>query len=233
MPYSLGFVFVLALVASTLSVSAQDEGATSKPSEEDAPPSSESASEEPSLQLKLDDAGVGVVPPPPRRPDGYTLGEMEVRLKRAKIGLGVSVGVAGAGVAILMVASLVALGQWGKDEPFDRAETAILTGGVLLSAGVVGIATAGGILAHRKRKLRRLREDHYHRTREAVEVDTSDDAFLVIVTRKYEGGQLMGASVFIRHTDSGRDASPYVDAVEIDTLEHVIREHKAKLLSGE
>jgi hypothetical protein len=44
------------------------------------------ASEEPALQLELDDAGVGVVPPPPRTLDGYTLEEMELRVKRARIG---------------------------------------------------------------------------------------------------------------------------------------------------
>jgi hypothetical protein len=58
-----------------LSVSAQ-------PAEEDSPSSwqvdegtslEQPAPEEPALQLELDDAGVGVVPPPPRTLDGYTL----------------------------------------------------------------------------------------------------------------------------------------------------------------
>jgi hypothetical protein len=34
---------------------------------------------------------------------------------------------------------------------------------------------------------------------EAVETDTSDDAFLIIVTKKYEGGELTGATVLIKH----------------------------------
>jgi len=68
---------------------------------------------------------------------------------------------------------------------------------------------------------------------EAVETDTSDDAFLIIVTKKYEGGELTGATVLIKHKESGQYAIPYVDAVEIDTLDQVIREHKAKLLRAQ
>jgi hypothetical protein len=59
-----------------------------EPSPEESAPPSEPALEEPALQLQLDDSGV--VPPPQRTPDGYTLEEMELRAKRAKIGLGVS-----------------------------------------------------------------------------------------------------------------------------------------------
>ena len=97
-----GFGYALALVASPLSVSAQvgEEGmeptVEEQVPEEPAPPS-EPSPEEPSLQLKLDDAGVGVVPPPPRTFNGYTLEEMRLRAKRAKIGLGVSGGVLLAG----------------------------------------------------------------------------------------------------------------------------------------
>jgi hypothetical protein len=100
--------FVLAMVlaglmALPLSVSAQagEEGATPEPSAEEAALSPEPAPEEPAtpvepapeepaLQLKLDDAGVEVAPTPLRTPDGYTLEEMDVRVRRAKIGLGSS-----------------------------------------------------------------------------------------------------------------------------------------------
>ena len=69
-------VMVLAgLMALPQSVSAQagEEGTTVQPSAEEPAPSSEPASKEPALQLKLDAAGVDVTPSPPRTVDGYTL----------------------------------------------------------------------------------------------------------------------------------------------------------------
>jgi hypothetical protein len=60
---------VLALALSTpLSVSAED-------------------TEESALRLELDAAGVEIAPSPARTPDGYTLEEMEPRVKRARRGL--------------------------------------------------------------------------------------------------------------------------------------------------
>jgi hypothetical protein len=70
-----GFVCVLGLVASPVSVGAQAE-------------------EEPALQLQLDDAGVEVTPYfpgtatySPGTVDGYTLEEMDRRVQRARAGL--------------------------------------------------------------------------------------------------------------------------------------------------
>ena len=89
MRYVVGFMVVLAL---PLGVSAQDaeEGdswlerwhpeAVEDPDER----SPEQAPEEPALQLKLDDAGVGVTPPPARTPDGYTLEQMDRLWEEAK-----------------------------------------------------------------------------------------------------------------------------------------------------
>jgi hypothetical protein len=104
MRYLVGFVFVSALVALPLSASAQDAAvsATPEPSAEEPAPPSEPAPEEPALQLKLDSAGVDVTPSPPRTADGYTLRrrEMRLRVKRAKIGLGVSAVVMVVGTAL-------------------------------------------------------------------------------------------------------------------------------------
>ena len=84
------------LVALPLSASAQagEEGTSAEPSAEEPTPSSEPAPtsepapQEPALQLELDDAGVGVAPGYPPRFD-----ELELRVKRAKIGFGASAGV--------------------------------------------------------------------------------------------------------------------------------------------
>jgi hypothetical protein len=93
MRYLGGFVFVVALVASPVSVSAQavEEGTTPELSVvQESSPSAEPAPEEPLLEIELDPAGVGVVPSQLRTVDGYTLEEMDVRVRRAKIGLGTS-----------------------------------------------------------------------------------------------------------------------------------------------
>jgi hypothetical protein len=93
MRYLFGFLCVCAMVwTSPENASAQDaeEAATPEPSLQEPAPSSEPATEEPALQLKLDAAGVDIAPSPPRTADGYTLEEMDVRVRRAKIGIGSS-----------------------------------------------------------------------------------------------------------------------------------------------
>jgi hypothetical protein len=92
-------------VSLPLSASAQaGEAATASEEnlQEPAPPS-EPAPEEPALQLKLDDAGVDVVPSPPRTVDGYTLEEIELRIRRARIGLLSTTGVLVVGAALSLV----------------------------------------------------------------------------------------------------------------------------------
>ena len=90
-------VLVLAGLVVPLSASAQDaaesatpEASAEEPVTEKPTPSAEPAPEEPALQLKLDAAGVGVTPSPSRTEDGYTLEEMDLRVRRAGIGLGFS-----------------------------------------------------------------------------------------------------------------------------------------------
>jgi hypothetical protein len=100
----------------------------------------------------------------------YALEELELRVKRAKIGLGVSGGVVLAG----FVTGAIYL---AKAEPFDfcifdcpppppewvdRVGWASIA---LLSAGFVGLITASGISGHRKRELRRLQGVHYETPR--------------------------------------------------------------------
>ena len=157
MRYLVGCVCVLALLASPLSASAQAAPEDSLSSwQVEAKP----APEEPALQLKLDDTGVGVVPSLWRTPDGYTLEEMELRVKRAKIGLGVSGGVLGAGM-VLLVAGLSGCTEIVGGTCADWADPAIFAGAGIALAGGIAIYAALGIWAHRKRKLRRLQQAHY------------------------------------------------------------------------
>jgi hypothetical protein len=180
-----------ALLASPLSVSAQDgeEGAGAKstrpglafipehlkqrlPQHRHKPvPSAEPAPEEPALQLKLDEAGIQVMESPPPTVDRYpqqiqvTDERMNPGVKRARIGFLVSTVVLGAGVVLLMVAAGGALStgivQPIEDTSGDWVDPVLIAAGGVMGAGVVGMVTAGGILRHRKRELRRLQEAHY------------------------------------------------------------------------
>ncbi len=153
MRYLVGLIFAVALVAAPLSVSAQD---------------GEPAPEEPALQLHLDDVGLEVAPMPPRTVDGYALEEMEVRVRRAKIGLGVS-------VFSLVVGSILAAGvglpnitcTYPGDCPNPSWGMPVFVTGVTLAAGgVLGVIATGALLGVRKRKLRFLQEGHHRRQRE-------------------------------------------------------------------
>jgi hypothetical protein len=151
-----------------LGVSAQagEEGTPSESNLREPAPSAEPAPEEPALQLKLDDAGVEVARTPPRTPDGYTLEEMNVRVKRAKIGLGISAGVYAVGGGLFMgyfygcVVPL--LGDPTNESATDSRCNALLGTGVTLGAvSLAGIITSGVLLARRKRARRELKQAHY------------------------------------------------------------------------
>jgi len=137
MRYSVGFACMLAaLAALPLSASAQDNEAGT---------TSQSA-----LQLvALDSTGVVFTLIPSPTADGYTLEEMELRVKRAKIGLGVSVvGMVGFGVLFLYGAA--------------ADDTAAVAIGFILSLGGLGGTIASGILLRRRKRDRdRLLEAHY------------------------------------------------------------------------
>lgn len=252
------------MVASPLSVSAQDEGVEStveEPASEQPTPSTEAAREGPAapseptpedlwLELKLDDYSVNLAPATveememDRRAKQARVGykELEDRVGRAKIGVGVSVSLTALGAVL---AGVGALGELciapPPDEPCAESFPGLIaTGTVMGVGGLAGTIASGVLLRQHKRALSELqgipprtRLGYASDTRETVKVDTSDDAFTVIVTRKYDVDVLTGASVFIRHKESGEHVSTYIDAAEIDLLEQVIRQHKARLLSGE
>jgi len=91
---------------------AGEEGTIAEQNVEEPASSSEPASEAPALQLKLDAAGLDVAASGPRTADGYTLEEMDVRVRRARIGLGVSLIAMSGGLAMVGIAgSLSPLGS--------------------------------------------------------------------------------------------------------------------------
>ncbi len=156
-----GFLCVCALVGiSPQSASAQggEEGTTSEPNLQ------EPALEEPALQLTLDAAGVEVALTPPRTADGYTLEEMNLRVRRAGFGLG------GSGVAFVIGGVLVASGisgecGWGGDVPREKCDRLAYAGAALAGGGAAGMIATGILLGVRKRDRRRLQEADYGRPR--------------------------------------------------------------------
>jgi len=143
------------------SAQAAEEGTTSEPSAEHGQPapSSEPAPEEPALKLELDAAGVDVTPSPPRTADGYTLEEMERRVRRAKIGLWSTAGAAVVG-GVMIGASVPCMS--GKTFE-DACWGPFLSGVVIGFSGAVGMIVTGAMLGKRKRKLREFEETGYGR----------------------------------------------------------------------
>jgi hypothetical protein len=167
--------FVLAMVLAGLvgfprGASAQDpeESAAPEPLAEEPAPAAEPAPEEPALQLKLDSAGIDVAPSPPRTVGGYSLEEAELRVRRAKIGLGVSIGVLLAGA--VMTGTGIARWDLCLFTPPEECDSGLglAWAGVAFMVGgffaVIGTAVA---LRRRNRDLATLREAHYGRPRRA------------------------------------------------------------------
>jgi len=129
---------ILAMVLAGLgtlpqSANAQAGGAATaaEPNLQEPAPSSEPASEGPALQLELTPAGVDVAPGPPRTFDGYTLEETDVRVRRAKIGLGSSAAALFAGGMFLGLVAVVTAGSISASEmsaPPNQSDAARLCG---------------------------------------------------------------------------------------------------------
>jgi len=160
MRYLVGFLGVCALAALPQSASAQrgEEGTTSEPNLQEPVP------EEPALQLELDSAGVDVTPSPPRTPDGYTLEEMDVRVRRAGIGVGVSglalvAGVA-MGLAVLGASMCPFVIPADTTCPPSWVDPVGYAGLVLGAGGLAGIIASGILLRKRKRDRDSLRYAH-------------------------------------------------------------------------
>ena len=153
---------VLAMVLAGLaalppSASAQDteEGATPEQHLQESASSSEPAPEEPALQLKLDDAGVEVTPSPSRTEDGYTLEEMDLRVRRAGIGLGFS------GAVLVSGGVMLGIGAADADTLTGDYLGLLVGGGILTIGGLVATIITGRMLAERKRDRASLRYAHY------------------------------------------------------------------------
>jgi hypothetical protein len=171
MRYLVGFMFVLALVAAPLSVSAQDaeEGTTSEPNLQERAPPSEPVPEEPALQLKLDDAGVQVTSPPAR------VAWAEHAVERHRRGLIISSVLLGVGVgAVAGSLAWAPHAECGDDDPatldicIPAGPIVVgMFGAIMATGGLIGAAVKGARLAKSKSELRELKEAQYGTPRRA------------------------------------------------------------------
>ena len=94
----------------------------------------------------------------------YALEELELRVKRAKIGVYVSAGVLVAGILMGGIA-YGSMGDWGETSP-DWTDPVAWTGVTLMMGGFFGLIATGAVLHVRKRALlRELQVAHYGRPR--------------------------------------------------------------------
>lgn len=150
------FVCALTMVISPLSVSAQDaeEATAAEPNAAEPATSSDAAPEEPLLQLKLDEAGVEVIPSPPRA--GY----LKTDLRQARGWLGGStilfaggVAMTGAGFANIQFAPQLCFSEPCPETPAWAIPVATV-GLALVAGGLAGMVVAGKRLARSKKQLR-------------------------------------------------------------------------------
>ena len=155
-------VVLVGLVAPPLSASAQtgEEGTISEPNLQELAPSFEPAPEEPALQLKLDEAGVGVVPSPTRTPDGYTIEELELRKRRAAFGLIAPAALIVAGVPPLVLGTSGDRCTQGLEFDSDHCRRLRTAGLVLTISGTVGMIVALPLAGGRARALRWAERDY-------------------------------------------------------------------------
>ena len=138
---------VLAVLPQVANAQADEEGASAGPTAQE--PALEPAPEEPALQLRLDDAGLGVTPSPPRTPDGYTLEEAEHRARNAKVGIGMS--------SIPLLLGVIALGTSTGTWFESSGRSLQIAGGVLTGFGVAGLVGFGVMLSKRNSDLESLK----------------------------------------------------------------------------
>jgi len=136
--------------------SAENAATTPEPNLQEPAPSSEPASEGPVLEIELDPAGVGVVPSQLRTVDGYTLEEMELRVKRAKMGLFAPAALIVAGVPLWVRGKT---GDCASYDPFgqvfpERCTRLRTSGTALTVSGAVGMIVGSILVGVRKGDLR-------------------------------------------------------------------------------
>ena len=113
----------------------------------------------PSGQTREEAPTSDIAPGQPQTVDGYTLEEMDLRIRRARIGLLSMMGVS------LLGGVLIGIGVSDFDLNTGEGSALLASGAFVASGGLIGMMTTGGMLAHRKRKRRGVQEADYRTPR--------------------------------------------------------------------
>ena len=112
--------------------------------------------------------------------DGYTMSEVDLRIRRARIGLFASTGAFAAGLALVVGGVTQCENETGTDNiTCNRAGTGLLGAGYpLFIGGVVGMITTGAILGVRNRKKRELERRIRNLTQRRLRWDVISSRFV-------------------------------------------------------
>ena len=129
-------------------------------------------------------------PPPPGDP--AKLERMELRVKRARIGLLSTTGVFAVGVGLTIAAAIRMPAAQADGSP----DPVLLAGLSFLGAGSLGMITPGGITSHRAKELRRIKPLDPRVRRPRIGILSSTGVFLI-------GGMLTGIAGASANTVTG------------------------------
>ena len=112
--------------------------------------------------------------------DGYTMSEVDQRIRRARIGLFASTGAFVAGLALVVGGVTQCETESGTDSiSCNRAGTGLLGAGYpLFLGGVVGMITTGAMLGVRNRKKRELERRIRNLTQRRLRWDVTSSRFV-------------------------------------------------------
>ncbi|MGB8221194.1 MAG: hypothetical protein WCF10_01345, partial [Polyangiales bacterium] len=116
---------------------------------------------EPALQLEVDSAGLQVTPTAPLAPEELRLQEMALRVRRAKLGVGVSVIPTVVGALIATVSAVSSISSIGSTNNTSSSDAALYAGSAIVAVGGASMIATGILLGVRKHQLREFKETQH------------------------------------------------------------------------
>ena len=115
---------------------------------------------EPALQLGVDSAGLQVTPTAPLSVEEFELQEIDDRVQRAKIGVGVSAIPIGVGAIMASASAFASINSFdlGSTQDTSSQDTALYAGSAIAGVGGVSMIATGILLGVRKHQRRRFQE---------------------------------------------------------------------------
>jgi hypothetical protein len=126
----------------------------------------ESSSDQPALELKLDESGVAAAPAQPRlTEDGFSAAEATRRVRASGAGLGVSLVALVGGAAMMGVAGANSICFPVECEVPSSTGPLLAVGSVLFAGGLAGLIGSSIALSRRNSDRRTLRSKHHFPSR--------------------------------------------------------------------